>query len=74
MQAPSRDLATQLQGLRQQAHDDVTRDIATVRTWHPEQVGDASSRELADWLFTAAQVLAVAECSKGLNQWPPAGS
>lgn len=74
MQAPSRHLATQLQGLRQQAHEDAARDIAIVRTWHPEQRGDASSRELADWLFTAAQVLTVAECSKSSNPWPPAGS
>ncbi|WP_374562701.1 hypothetical protein [Ideonella sp.] len=67
MQAPSRDLATQLQGLRQQAHEDAARDIAIVRAWHPGLRGDASSRELADWLFAAAQVLTFAECAR---PWP----
>jgi len=58
MQATSFDLATQLQVLRRHAHDNADRDIAFVRDWRP---GAESSRELADWLFVAAQVLTVAE-------------
>jgi hypothetical protein len=60
MQAPTLDLAAQLQVLRHLAHDNADRDIAFVRAWRP---GAESSRELADWLFVAAQVLTVAELS-----------
>ncbi len=57
-----------LQGLQQQAHEDADRDIATVHAWQP---GAESARERADWLFVAAQVLAVAELT---SRWPPPGS
>ena len=60
MQAPSPDLVTQLQGLRHQARVDADQDIAIVHDWRPERPGRESPRELADWLFVAAQVLTVA--------------